>query len=91
MVDLPLNIGGMHLGEVEPFRYLGSTITATNISVDVLHRLQQVHKCFHSTKQVMSVRNISKGAKIKIYKSAQNRAHCYIWKWNLGVYKGFRK
>lgn len=36
----PRNIGGMNLEEVDQFKYLSSTLTATNnIFVEVLHRI----------------------------------------------------
>lgn len=47
------------LEEMEQFKYLGATLTATNISVEVLHGMTQI----------ISGRNINKDNKMKIDKT----------------------
>jgi hypothetical protein len=55
---------------VEQFRYLGTTIKNQNlIQEEIKRRLNSGNACYHSVKNLLSSRLLSKNLKIRIYKT----------------------
>ena len=55
---------------VEEFKYLGTTLTNKNsIAEEIKSRLRSGNDCYHSVKNLLSSRLLSKNLKIKIYRT----------------------
>ena len=54
----------------EEFKYLGTTLTIQNsIAEEIKSRLRSGNACYHSVKNLLSSRLLSKNLKIKIYRT----------------------
>jgi hypothetical protein len=70
-----IKIGNRCFGNVEQFRYLGTTITNQNlIQEEIKKRLNSGNACYHSVQNLLSSRLLSKNIKIRIYKTIHNFA-----------------
>jgi hypothetical protein len=62
-----MKIANRCFGNVEQFRYLGTTITNQNlIQEEIKRRLNSGNVCYHSVQNLLSSRLLSKNVKIRI-------------------------
>jgi hypothetical protein len=65
-----IKIGNRWFGNVEQFRYFGTTITNQNlIQEEIKRRLNSGNACYHSVQNPLSSRLLSTNIKIRIYKT----------------------
>jgi hypothetical protein len=73
-----IKIGNRCFGNVEQFRYIGTTITNQNlIQEEIKRRLNSGNACYHSVQNLLSPRLLSKNIKIRMYKT--NCACGAVW------------
>jgi ribosomal protein S2 len=64
-----VKIGNRCFGNVAQLRYLGTTVTNQNLIQEVIKmRLNSSNDCYHSVKNLLFSRLLSKNVKIRIYK-----------------------
>ena len=65
-----MKIDNTSIERVEEFRYLGMMITDQNsIQEEIKSRLKLGNACYHSVRNLLSSRFLSKNLKIKIYRT----------------------